>query len=124
MTQLELPAPAQLRRKADPVTSVRAAAKAAKASAEAVRAVAMLFRGTGWPPPGTYGYTDEQVWQSLRELFDFKRSQATIRHARKALSDAGLLRDTGTTRPTSDGGESRVWTVADADGLASVAEGA
>ncbi len=46
MTQLPLPAPEQLRRRAAPVTSVAAAAKAAKASAEAVRRLATMLADT------------------------------------------------------------------------------
>lgn len=117
MTQLSLPDAAQLARKLDPVTSVAAAAKAAKASHSMIRGLAGLIVASA-----PFQFTDEEAWRLMR--LDGTISQSTVRHARKALSEAGLLRDTGETRPTSDGGKSRVWAVADIDGLRAVAEGA
>lgn len=115
MTQLTLPDSVQLARRLDPVTSVRAAAKAAKASRAMVRGLAgLIVASSPWQS------TDEEAWKLMR--LDGTVSQSTVRHARKALSDAGLLRDTGATRPTIDGGESRVWAVADYAGLRAVAE--
>lgn len=94
-------------RNADPETSLAAMVKAAKASAEAVRRVRALMRDGK-------ARTDEEIWRDLRTPIGrdgYCRSQATIRHARVALSRAGMLRDTGERRATTDGGDSVVWQI-------------
>lgn len=97
-----LPATAHDTRNTDPDTSLAAMIKAAKASTEAVGRVQDLMKDGK-------ARTDEEIWKGLRP--DYCRSAATIRHARVALSRAKLLVDTGTTRPTTDGGESIVWQI-------------
>lgn len=120
MTQLTLPGPEQLVRKLDPVTSILAAARAAKSSSRLVRLLARALLAREHPIVGT----DEELCGLLHRRGDLC-SQSAVRHARKILSDAGLLVDSGVTRMTRDGGAARVWEHAgqDADGLRAVAEG-
>lgn len=95
-----LPPPAHDTRNADPDTSLAAEIKATRASGEATRKVHELMADGRTR-------TDEEIWRDLRP--GYCRSQATIRHARVALSRAKRLRDTGQRRPTTDGGDSIVW---------------
>ncbi len=90
-------------RKSDPETSLDAAVKALRASKEAVVKVREAF-ATG------RDMTDEEVWKFVRTC-GYLRSQSVIRHARKALVDAGVIVDSGERRPTQDGGKSIVWTL-------------
>lgn len=96
--------PAHDTRNTDPATSLDAMVKAARASSEATRRVQALMRD-GKPR------CDEEIWRDLRP--GYSRSQATIRHARVALSRAGILVDSGTRKATSDGGDSIVWKIPD-----------
>ena len=88
-------------RKTDPRTSVEAARKATKASIVAIRAVekAML---------DGKGRIDEEIWQRCRAQ-GYISSLATVQHGRLALSEAGVLIDTDTTRNTSNNSPSIIW---------------
>jgi hypothetical protein len=88
-------------RKTDPRTSVEAAIKAAKSSRKAFLAVEQLM---------TDGVAriDEEIWLECRNR-GFISSLSTVQHARLALSEAGLLTETGTTRPTTLETPSREW---------------
>jgi hypothetical protein len=91
-------------RSTDPHTSREAAIRAAKASRRAVEAVESLMADGA-------GRTDEELYLELR-AGGFIASDGVVRHARKALSDCGVLVDTGVTRSTSLGSQSRVWRMA------------
>lgn len=94
----------RLRRSSDPDTALLAAIKAAKASPAAVKAVrAVMVDGAP--------RIDEEIWRACRRN-DYISSFATVRHGRLALSEAGVLRETGERRNTSDGMPSRVWIAA------------
>jgi len=85
----------------DPYTSIEAAIKASKASAEAVEAVAKAMLDGA-------ARIDEEIWQACRDA-GYETSFDTIRHGRLALSEAGYLGETGATRETSSGSRSREW---------------
>lgn len=91
----------RLARSGDPRTSVEAARHASKASLKAVVAVERCM-ADGKPR------IDEEIWGACRHR-GYVSSLATIQHGRLALSEAGVLRETGRTRPTSYGSQSREW---------------
>lgn len=99
MTQLELTD--RFVRATDPSTSIAAAVKASRASAGAVEHVRELMHDQ-------VPRTDQEIRASLRAR-GIPGSLSLWQHARKALVDAAVLVDTGETRPTEDGCESRVW---------------
>jgi hypothetical protein len=87
-------------RNGDPYTSVAAAMRAAAASPKAVAAVARLMND-GQPR------IDHEIWSDCRPAYI--ASIDTVRHGRLALSETGLIVETGETRITPNGMRSRVW---------------
>ena len=79
-----------------------AAAKAAKASRRAIRTIRVAVMSDG------VERIDEEIWIEARKL-GLISSLAVINHARLALSEAGILVDTGARRKTSEGCLARVW---------------
>lgn len=98
---LPLTNPARRRRATDPRTSVEAARVAAKASIEAMRAVECIMRDCR-------PRIDEEIWVDCRSA-GYLKAPETIRHGRLALSESGILRETGVTRKTPRGLPSREW---------------
>ena len=98
--QMELPLD-RLVRGTDPHTSLLAAQKASKASRKAIVAVAVAMND------GVIRI-DEEVWATCRAQ-GYISSLSTVQHGRLALSEAGLLVETGATRHTRDGASSREW---------------
>src|SRR3990167_40948 len=94
----------RLHRKSDPRTSVEAARRAAKASLIALQTVEGLMIDN-------VRRTDQEIWRDCRAR-GYITSLDTIQHGRLALSEAGLLVETGETRLTEDGMPSRVWVLA------------
>lgn len=88
-------------RSGDPDTSWAAAAKAARASVPAIQVVLDVFADG-------VERTDQEIWLFARAL-GYVSSLDVIQHARLALSNTGMLADTGVRRLTSDGMPSRVW---------------
>lgn len=54
---------------------------------------------------------DQEIWQGCRSA-GYLSSLSAVQHARLALSEAGILVETGRTRPTTDGTPSREWVLA------------
>jgi hypothetical protein len=94
-------APRRLSRTGGPETSLEAARLAAKASKKAMQQVRRVM-ADGLPR------IDEELWQACRDS-GYVTSLATVQHGRLALSEAGILEDTGKTRTTSNGCKSRIW---------------
>lgn len=96
------PRPAYQRvRKGDPRTSVEAARRATKASMKALQAVESVMSDG-------QARIDEEIWAACR-LNGYISTLDTVQHAREALSMAGVLMDSGTTRLTSNGCASIAW---------------
>ncbi len=94
MIPLELP----FVRAADSETSVLAAQKAARASSRAIAAVRAVM-ADGAP----------RIAEEACRANGYVSSFDTVRHARVALSRAGVLVETGRTRETDAGASSREW---------------
>ena len=88
-------------RATDPYTSVGAAIRAAAASAKAVAAVARLMNDG-------QARIDHEIWIDCRAR-GYVTSIDTVRHGRLALSETGLIIETGETRTTPNGMPARVW---------------
>jgi hypothetical protein len=88
-------------RATDPYTSVGAALRAAAASAKAVAAVARLMNDG-------QARIDHEIWLDCRAA-GYVASIDTVRHGRLALSETGLIVETGETRITPNGMPARVW---------------
>ncbi len=97
---IELPEE-RLSRRRDPKTSLAAARKASKASKVAVGWVAIVMSDE-------VPRIDGEIWEACRAA-GYLSSLSTIQHGRLALSEAGLLKETGVTRRTKDGAQSREW---------------
>lgn len=93
----------RLVRKTDPRTSVEAARRAAKASLRAMQAVEKLMKDG-------VDRIDEEIWQGCRAQ-GYLSSLSTVQHGRLALSESGVLIDSGTERNTSDNCPAIVWTL-------------
>lgn len=88
-------------REGDPATSYEAAIKAKRASRKAAQTIrAVMVDGIE--------RIDEEIWLECRRL-GMISSLAVVQHARLALSDSGLVVDTGGTRMTSQKSRSRIW---------------
>jgi len=88
-------------RDGDRLTSVLGAAKAVKSSRVATKVVyAVMCDGVE--------RHDEDIEAGCRDL-KFERSKDVIQHARLALERAGILVDSGATKPTIQGGMATVW---------------
>jgi len=94
----------RLARGDDAETSLLAAIKASKASRKAVEAVGRAMEDGA-------GRIDEEIWLTCRAM-GYVSSYDTVRHGRLALSEAGILVETGETRLTRDNTPSRVWRLA------------
>ncbi len=100
------PPPQHFVRPTDPETSLAAARRAAKASPLAVAAVRQVMADRR-------PRIDEEIRLACHSM-GYVSSLATIQHGRLALSSAGFLRETGETRSTTNGMQSRVWVWVDA----------
>ncbi len=96
---------AGLVRHSDPVTSVAAARSLTPGRTE--RRILDAFRvlSCAWP---RQGFTDDE----LVDLILPALHPPTVKSARSRLSKAGLLADSGVTRPSNRGRQSVVWVLA------------
>lgn len=101
----------RLARANDLSTSLAAALRASKASAKCVRKVRELMADG-------VGRIDQEIWIECRDKLDYVTSLDTVQHGRLALYEAGVLKLTDETRPTSNGMPSTVWRWSDEPGVA------
>lgn len=90
----------------DDLPTARAAARAADRGprSKVAQAVLEVLR--------TYGpMTDDEIWSVLRETFDADLLLGSAAKRRGDLVRAGLVRDSGRTRPTRRGRDAVVWEV-------------
>lgn len=88
-------------RRSDSRASVEAARRSNRASGIALKVVEAIMRDR-------VHRIDEEIWRAAREQ-GLLRTADTIRHARKTLSDVGLLLPQGENRRTSNDCWSMVW---------------
>ena len=91
----------RLVRSDDPATSLAAAIKATKASRTCIAAIQVVMEDGA-------GRIDHEISEACRAN-GYLSSLSTVHHGRLALSEAGWIKDTGETRETPDGCQSRVW---------------